>query len=151
MIVLIVISVILLGYLYQKWHYSYWTRRGVYQKEPEFFYGNLKDVLKGKVSLNYQYKLLYDNLKSQGVKYGGHYELMKPSFIPVDLDIVKSVIQKDFSSFVNRGNYANEKHDPLSGHLVFLENEKWRKLRAKLTPTFTTGNILIFLYYCTYY
>lgn len=100
----------------------------------------------------------YSELKNQG-KFGGIYFFTKPALLITDLDFLKTVLIKDFSYFHDRGErwkysrndqiwnmrfsgaYYNAKDDPLSGHLLNIEGDYWKRLREKLTPTFTSGKI----------
>lgn len=129
-------------YAFAKYKYTYWKRRNVYYIEPEFPFGNIKKQMRRELSFGDQFTQFYNHFKSKGLKGGGVYMFMTPSFVPVDLEVIKNILQRDFSSFVNHGMYINEEVDPLTGHLFNLENEKWRNLRTKLTPTFTSGNTL---------
>lgn len=65
----------------------------------------------------------------------------KPFLIVNDPNLIRDVLTKEFTSFHDRGIFCNEKIDPLSGHLFQLPGKKWRNLRVKLTPTFTSGKI----------
>lgn len=137
--VLLVTGAVLL-YAWIKYRLSYWQRRGVEISDI----GALKNSIRIMLAQNsfadrgLQY---YRYFKSKGVKYGGSYAMFSPVFVPVDLDIIKSIMQGDFQHFVDRGVYMNEEGDPLSAHLFNLTGNKWKILRHKLTPTFTSGKM----------
>ncbi|XP_049535739.1 probable cytochrome P450 6a14 [Anopheles darlingi] len=136
----LVLPILGLGYYYTRQLYSYWSARGIPQLEASFPVGNMKDVGR-KVHFNDVMKVAYDMGKSLGKPFVGLYFMLKPVLILTDLDMVKRVLVKDFNSFHDRGLYVNERDDPLSGHLFAIDGERWRYLRNKLSPTFTSGKI----------
>ncbi|CAH2012349.1 unnamed protein product [Acanthoscelides obtectus] len=137
----IIASLIAISYLYVKWAQSYWRRKHIQHLEPAFLYGNVKRLLKREISLGNQFQDIYNEVKSRGWQFSGYYFLTAPSLIVVDLELIKRVMQTDFVHFMNHGFFVNEEADPLSGHLFRLEDDKWRNVRVKLTPAFTSGKL----------
>ncbi|XP_018571707.1 probable cytochrome P450 6a13 [Anoplophora glabripennis] len=138
----LVIVILPLTYIYlKKKYYTYWAKRGVPYIDPKFFYGDGMKILKGEISHAEQYLEFYKLFKARGVRHGGIYILFSPVYMPIDPELIRNFLQKDFDHFVNRGFYVNEEFDPLTGHLFNLEGAKWKNLRAKLTPTFTSGKM----------
>ncbi|XP_074025952.1 probable cytochrome P450 6a13 isoform X2 [Leptinotarsa decemlineata] len=126
-------------YLYSKWKFSYWRRKGFAYIEPEFIFGNTKQFFRNQVSYGALFDEFYRKFKSMGLKYGGVYNFFKPILIVTDLNLIKDLLQKDFEYFPNRGFYVDEENDPLAGNLFCLEDEKWKALRVKLNPTFSSA------------
>ncbi|KAK4883493.1 hypothetical protein RN001_006812 [Aquatica leii] len=81
---------------------------------------------------------VYNYLKSKSEPYGGYYFLLHPYFIPIDLDLIKQITTRDFEYFYNRYMHTDES-DPLSSHLVALKGAKWKHMRTKLSPAFTSA------------
>lgn len=138
LVIVAALSVVL--YLVTK-RYSYWQDQGILSAKTTFPYGNLKE-LGTKYHISQLLKIYYDQFREKA-KYVGLYFFLQPVLLIMDLDLIKTVLIKDFNYFQNRGFYHNERDDPLSAHLVTLEGTKWKKLRAKLTPTFTSGKMKI--------
>jgi cytochrome P450 family 6 len=128
-----------LAYVYFKTSVSYWQKRKAPYIEPTFPIGNFGDLILMRKSAGHVFADLYKKL--DGEKYGGTYLFTKPGFIFRDPDIIKDVLVKDFTSFHDRGIYIDEELEPLSGHLFVLSGSRWRNLRNKLTPTFTSGKM----------
>lgn len=138
---IILISVILVYVAAVQWKFKYWRRKNLPYMEPKFPFGNLNNPLTQREYFGVTMKKIYNEFKSRGAKYGGIFLMARPSIMPIDPEAVKLIMQKDFQYFVDRGFYHNEKDDPLSAHLFAIGGQKWRNLRTKLTPTFTSGKM----------
>lgn len=125
-------------YLWCKHKYNYWARKGIEFVEPSFFGGNLSKTLLMRENPIIELKEACD--KIQG-KYGGIFMLINPVLMLKDPEMIKQILVKDFDYFTDRGFYVNEKVDPLTDNLLMVGGEKWRKMRQKLTPAFTTGKL----------
>jgi len=127
-----------LAYLYIKYLYSYWQRRGVEYLQPSFPFGNAGKNFMQKMCLGEQLDEFY---RSATGPFIGVYGLFRPNLVACCPEFIRNVLIRDFATFIDRGVYVDEKNDPLSGHLFSLPGEKWKSLRAKLTPTFTSGKM----------
>jgi cytochrome P450 family 6 len=135
------LSAILLAalYLYFKISYSYWERRGVPTVKPTAPFGNFAvSTLSGN---NPQYETMELYKAFEGHKLGGVYRLACPSLLIRDTDIIKDILVKDFDHFFSRGLQVDVDSEPLDGNLFALSGTKWRNLRVKLTPVFTSSKI----------
>ncbi|KAI7815460.1 cytochrome p450 [Rhyzopertha dominica] len=126
---------------YIKWIQSYWKRKGIPNFEAKFPFGNTENPFTRPVPFTLEIKDLYLEMKRRNYKYGGITSLTRSSFIPVDLDVIRSILTKNFNSFSERGLFHNDEVEPLDGHLFNISGKKWRDLRVRLTPTFTSGKM----------
>ncbi|XP_001847405.2 probable cytochrome P450 6a14 [Culex quinquefasciatus] len=138
-ILYLVVPVFALFYLFLRRKYSYWADRNVPHEPGQFPMGSLKGM-GSKYHLIQITDRIYSKFKGTG-SMAGFYVTLSPTVLVTDLELVKQILVKDFNSFRDRGMYYNEKEDPLSAHLFSIEGEKWRYMRNKLSPTFTSGKI----------
>ncbi|XP_055681861.1 uncharacterized protein LOC129789237 [Lutzomyia longipalpis] len=139
-ILLGLVALIFIGFYYVKRKYCYWEDRGIRSVKPIFPKGNLTNV--GVTEHFFELcQRVYFDLKGEGRVFGGMYLTVRPAVITLDLDFVKTVLVKDFHLFHDRGLYVNERDDPLTANLLNIKGEKWRNLRTKLSPTFTSGKM----------
>ncbi|XP_034175979.2 putative cytochrome P450 6a20 [Osmia lignaria lignaria] len=139
-----IVSVVIFGtialYVYYKFFiFNFWRKKGVFYMEPTFPTGNITALIFGTKSQADYVKDIYDRNKKH--RAFGIYMFQKPFLVVNDPSLIRIVLTKDFMNFHDRGVFCNEKTDPLSGQLFQLPGKKWRTLRVKLTPTFTSGKI----------
>ncbi|XP_060535574.1 uncharacterized protein LOC132707668 [Cylas formicarius] len=139
LLTLFAIAAPVLAYLYVKWKYTYWKRRGVVQPEAKFPFGSFKRAILKKMTLEQNVRLFYEELKGSH-KYFGLYLFFQPIWVVTDLNLMKRILQPDFQYFTDHNFYHHDK-EMLTNNLFNLEGERWKTLRAKLTPTFTSGKM----------
>jgi cytochrome P450 family 6 len=140
MIFTILVGVLLvLGYLLNDYLFSYWSKLGFKQLEPTFLVGNAGALMKLKVSMGEYFQDLYNKHKDS--KILGIYFMYRPILVVTDAKIVQDIMIRDFTSFHDRPMPVDEQNDPLSAHLFNIPGQKWRDLRVKLSPTFTSGKL----------
>ncbi|KAJ8913631.1 hypothetical protein NQ315_007348 [Exocentrus adspersus] len=167
-LVAVVVTTIAIVYAFFIWSFQYWKRRGLPHLEPSIPFGNLPNPITSKTSFGENAKMLYQQAKARGLKHCGIFIMTKPTWFVLDLELVKHVFTRDFQFFTDRGFFFNEKDDPIGkssyiqgepksdykyrdlrnlkryrdgAHLIALGGTKWKNLRAKMTPTFTSGKM----------
>lgn len=128
-------------YLYIKYLYSYWERRGVKYVEPSFPFGNLANNFLQKQSIAGLYQTFYNNSEAATEPFIGIFSLFQPVLILRDPELIRKVLIKDFQYFVDRGFYHDHNVDILSANLFAIDGAKWKNVRTKLSPTFTSGKL----------
>lgn len=118
---------------------SFWARNGFHQLDPTFIIGDVGKVVTLKQSMG----VFFQDLYNQNKKFPalGLYFSYRRALLINDPVLVQDIMVRDFSSFHDRSFHVDEKYDPLSGHLFSLSGQKWRDLRVKLSPTFTSGKL----------
>lgn len=119
--------------------FSYWKRRNIPYLEPSFPFGHLSDLVWRKVGMGEKIQRIYE--QSSGVPLLGIFAVTRPILVVNDLELVRNILIKDFAHFTDHGVDIDEAHDPLSGQLFSLRGEKWQRLRAAISPVFTSGKL----------
>ncbi|XP_066154470.1 probable cytochrome P450 6a13 [Euwallacea fornicatus] len=132
-------------YLYFQFSYTYWRRKGIPYLKPRFPLGNNDCIGFEAFSYGKETVEWYKELKRRGLKYGGVWSWAKPVLLLTDPEYYKAVLLKDFNSFVDRDFYHNPKYHPKDENLFVVEKERWRQLRQKLSPVFTSAKMRIML------
>ncbi|GJQ81529.1 Cyp6a9 [Trypoxylus dichotomus] len=127
--------------LYFQYAFSYFKNLKIPTLPPTFPCGNISSIVLRKQSISDKAVEVYNVLKAQGHRFGGIYFFTHPVLLPVDTELIRNILVKDFDHFDDRGIHYDEENDPVSAHLFSLHGEKWKKLRAKLSPAFTAGKV----------
>ncbi|KAK5641808.1 hypothetical protein RI129_010355 [Pyrocoelia pectoralis] len=119
---------------------SYWKDRNVPYLKPWPLIGNALSILMRKESLTDFFETLYRKFPNE--RYFGIFSFRNPQLFVKDLNLIKLICVKDFDYFTNRTVQITEDVEPLfAKNLVSLQDQKWRDMRATLSPTFTSSKM----------
>ncbi|XP_061395243.1 probable cytochrome P450 6a21 [Musca vetustissima] len=118
---------------------NYWKELGIPHDEPTLMGGNLHGLMTTR-SFAQCTREPYERHRGSG-PFCGFYFFQRPAVLVLETELAKNILIKDFSKFTDRGLFHNEESDPLTGHLFLLDGAKWKNLRNKLSPTFTSGKM----------
>lgn len=136
-LLLIVAAALILVFLEYK--YTYFKRRNIPFSKPSYLVGNL-DGIGWKYQLADKFRNIYEEFKTRDV-ICGFYMLFQPVVLAIDPELVHRIIIKDFNCFTDRGVFHNEKNEMLTRNLFSISGRKWKNLRNKLSPAFTTSKL----------
>ncbi|KAG8258200.1 hypothetical protein J6590_033672 [Homalodisca vitripennis] len=124
-------------YWYNKRAFSYWRDQDVPYISPDWVFGSIRrEILRKDTWSSFVIKC-YNRFKDQG--FGGVYFFRKPVIFICDPHLIEKVLIQDFNFFHDRSLIDNG--EKLSCSLSQGTGEKWRRMRYKLGPTFTSRKI----------
>nr|ARN17938.1 cytochrome P450-15 [Cephus cinctus] len=132
--------IIVIVYVYVKRHHSYFQKMGIPYIESHILVGNRGPVVFKQRSLFDHSQVLYNSIPD--AKYVGIYDFAIPAILIRDVELIKDVGVKHSENFLNHKILSDPQLDPLFANNLFnLQNDKWRKMRALLTPAFTSSKM----------
>ncbi|XP_054729890.1 probable cytochrome P450 6v1 [Anastrepha obliqua] len=141
--VLLVFVTLLTGvFVWSRRTYVYWQRRRVKFVQPVHLLGNLKEVLWLQTSFPLLLRDYYFDPQFKDEPVVGIYLFHQPALLIRDLNLVRTILVEDFVSFSMRFSKCDKRLDKLAANsLFFVRNPKWREIRTRLSPAFTSGKI----------
>ncbi len=129
-------------YLVDKYFHGYWSRRNIFQIDTSTLIGSWGGLVTSRRNVGDYFAQLYFKFKE--LKLFGIYMFYQPILMVNDPEIIQDIMIKNFTSVHDRPMPVeiSDKY-PLFGHLFNVKGQKWRDLRVKLSPTFTSGKLKV--------
>lgn len=140
-IVLSVVVVCLLAY-YSTSTFAYWKIRNVPYVKPWPFFGNNIRMTFNRENIAPLLFRMYKSFPNE--PFSGCFMSRDPVLVVRDTDLICNILIRDFPHFKNRIVSfidVNRELNPLSGNLFTLQGNRWRCLRQKISPVFTSGKL----------
>ncbi|XP_071488960.1 cytochrome P450 3A2-like [Diadema antillarum] len=91
-------TVVALIFVREIWNMLYFKRRGIPGPTPLPFLGNTLELAKGLHQSMTKYSKKYDDVC-------GIFLFRRPAFLVFDIEVIKQIMVKDFTNFVDRADF----------------------------------------------
>ncbi|XP_001945833.2 cytochrome P450 6k1 isoform X3 [Acyrthosiphon pisum] len=126
-------------YYYSTSTYGKWQKLNIPYIPPVPLFGNaFRMVTKLECPMD-----MYDRLYKQfpDVKLLGFYQMTEPMLLIRDPELINAILIKDFPYFTDHGFVMDPSTTVMAKSLFFSNGQRWRKMRQKLSPGFTSGKL----------
>ncbi|KAL5236030.1 hypothetical protein ACI65C_003440 [Semiaphis heraclei] len=133
------VAVIVSFYYYSTSTYGKWQKLNIPHIPPVPLFGNtLRIILKLEHPAD-----MFDRIYNRfpGVKLFGFYQMREPMLLVCDPELIQTILIKDFSYFTDHGFVLDPSTTVLGNSLFFTNGQRWRTMRQKLSPGFTSGKL----------
>ncbi|CAH2086406.1 unnamed protein product [Euphydryas editha] len=119
---------------------KYWYYKKVPYREPCPIFGNFGATLTMRRSYTKMLQYFYDQFRNE--KYVGIFQARRPALFLIDIDLVKTVLSKDFPNFSDRISVSTDtQREPLLRNVANMSGSEWQKMRHIVTPTFSSAKM----------
>ncbi|XP_078273752.1 cytochrome P450 3A30-like [Rhinoraja longicauda] len=130
--ILLLTLLALLGW-YSVLPFRFFKRLGIPGPMPMPFIGTFFHYRKGMFNFDVECYRKYGNI-------WGIYDGRKPVLCIMEPDLIKTILIKEFYTvFTNRRDFGL--NGPLEDSVLIVPDERWKRIRSVLSPTFTTGRL----------
>jgi len=144
----------LLLYRYITKSFGRWEKEGIPTLSGTFPYGSHVEALTQSRHMMDVFREDYEKLKDHPV--AGAYILGKPVLYINDMELIKTIMVKDFNYFMDRDD-SNTSNAMAGGdidhywqqQMTTLSGEVWKEVRSTFTPIFTSGKMKAMMQFIT--
>ncbi|XP_050527989.1 probable cytochrome P450 6a14 [Daktulosphaira vitifoliae] len=129
------ILLILLLYYFSTSTYDYWSKRNVPHFRPIPLFGHILEIVLGLKNPVFIFEKIYRHPSK--AKYVGIYQMRTPILLIRDPELIHKILIKDFSHFTDHA-VPIDPDGPLANHLFLMKGQKWKIMRNKISPVFTS-------------
>ncbi|XP_060854428.1 probable cytochrome P450 6a14 [Rhopalosiphum padi] len=128
-----------IAYYFSTCTHDKWRKLNVPYTPPLPLFGNsMKMILTLEHPIDF-FGGIYDRFS--GEKFCGFYQMTTPFLMIRDPELINSIMVKDFSYFTDHGVETDPSINILANSLFLLNGDRWRTMRQKLSPGFTSGKL----------
>lgn len=129
----------LLFYYYSTATYDKWRKANLPQTKPVPLFGNSFRTTLRLESIDETFDKIYKQLPNE--KFCGFYHMRTPTLMIRDPELINKMLIKDFSHFTDHELPVDPSVNFLGSSLFFANGQKWKILRQKMSPGFTSGKL----------